>query len=122
MMTRIGGYVVACLEQAGERHLKEPLPHIYQQFLLQIGGTDLLQDYDWTPAYWHRVQAILDCFFTHRQRAEICGWLLTDGLLRAQPEFAWFHQQALAERRLRAMINETLSGIKKTHRVQPAGR
>ncbi len=120
-MTRcIGRHVVACLERAGDRHLKEQQPDIHQQFLLQVGGTDALHCYDHSAAYWHQVQAILDCFFTSMQRVEVLGWLLAESELDRRPEFLWFKRQALAERRVQQLLAGLGRGQIEARPAQPA--
>ncbi len=104
MAERVDTDVIGILEQAGERFLSTFSPELHRQFLLQIGGAQTLRRYVESETYWNQVQAILDCFFTSAERAEICGWLLERPELRARAEFRSFHARALAERRLQNLI------------------
>lgn len=101
MTSRVGARVVDVLEQAGEQHLR---PDIYPVFLLHLGGATTVRVYDDNEAYWHRVQVILDAFFTSAQRAEIVGDLIQQQDLRARPEFQAFLADALAERRMQGLF------------------
>lgn len=104
MAERVDAHVIGFLEQAGERFLSTLSPELYRLFLLQIGRAPTLRRYDASETYWNQVQAILDCFFTSAERAEICGWLLERPELQARPEFRSFLARALAERRLQGLI------------------
>ncbi len=101
MTSRVGATVVDVLQQAGERYLR---PDIYPVFLLHLGGTKTVYLYDDTEAYWHRIQIILDAFFTSRQRADITGALIEQDDLRTRPAFQPFLSDALAERRLQGFF------------------
>jgi hypothetical protein len=103
-MDRLGTEISDILEWAGTQYLKPADPDIYRAYLLQIGGTDTLQHYDDTEAYWDRVQVILDTFFSSSERAEICAQILGhDGLGRLRG-FQGFLARALAERRLQSVL------------------
>lgn len=104
MSSRRGGWVVAWMERWGERFLKGSQPEIYQQLLLHVGGTDLLRRYPGTDAYWQYVQAILDCFFSSAERAEMCAEVIGQPLFTDDPAFEPFLHQAKAERRCRELF------------------
>ncbi len=101
---RVGTQVIGILEQAGERLLSASAPKLYRHFLLQIGGAPTLRDYEASAAYWEAVQAILDCFFSSAERAEVCQELVEALVLRARPEAREFLARALAEQRLQLLI------------------
>ncbi len=82
MTGQMGVKIVDVLEQAGELYLGLE-PKIYQAFLLQVGATDALRRYDPTEAYWERLQAVLDGFFTSAERAQVCERLIDRAELRA---------------------------------------
>jgi hypothetical protein len=100
MTDQLGERIVAWMERSGERYLKSSMPRVHQQLLLQIGGARTVIMYDGTTAYWQRVQAVLDCFFTAPQRAEMCSRLIVDRNLRARADFRHFLANALAEIRV----------------------
>lgn len=99
-----GNFVVAWLERGGDRFLRESQPSIYQALLLHVGGTDVLRRYHAKPAYWQHVQAVLDCFFTASERAELCRGLIQDALFPNDPGYSWFLDQARAEIRCRELV------------------
>jgi hypothetical protein len=100
----VGTEISDILEWAGAQYLKPADPDLYQAYLLQIGGTDTLQHYDGTEAYWDRVQVILDTFFSSSERAEICGQIIGHGALGRLSGFRGFLARALAERRLQSVL------------------
>ncbi len=104
MTSSVGSMIVDILESAGSRYLQDEEPEIYRAFLLQVGGTDALRDYDRSDAYWDRVQSILDGFFTSAQRAEICSRMLRRSELRDRPELREFVHRATAERRVQELV------------------
>lgn len=104
MSAGVGTIVYDVLEQAGERHLKAS-PKFRQLFLFYIGATDVVRRYDASPAYWDRVQTVLDVFFTSEQRMEICSRLVERPEICARPEFRSFWARALAERRMDGLIH-----------------
>jgi len=104
MSGRYGQYVVTWLERGGDRFLQSALPHVYQQFLLHVGATDVLRCYDSAAAYWNYVQAILDCFFTSAQRAEMCCELINSPVFAGRKDFRPFLIEAQAEIRLQEVI------------------
>jgi hypothetical protein len=108
MTAPMGASIIDVLEQAGKRYLGEARPKAYAAFLLQVGGTDALRSYVASGAYWERVQAVLDSFFSSAERAEICAPLIGRADLRARPEFRAFLAHALAERRLQELIAAAL--------------
>lgn len=110
MSADVGATVIHVLEEAGQRYLRDVAPDVYQNFILQIGGTDAVRAYEGMPAYWQRVQAILDCFFTAAERAEVVGRLIYRADLCRRPEFRSFMLHGLAERRLRVMIEQAVPG------------
>ena len=103
-MDQVGAEVSDILEWAGTQYLKPGDPDLYRAYLLHIGGTDALQQYDRSEAYWDRVQVILDTFFTSSERAEVCAQLIGQSRLCALPEFRSFLRRSLAERRLQHML------------------
>lgn len=101
--------VVGILEEAGERNLREAEPQTHRALLLHVGaGT--LRRYERSPAYWERVQAVLDNFFDSAQRAQICAELMVLCDLRARPEARGFFDRALAEIRLQQMARSVARG------------
>jgi hypothetical protein len=104
MSAGFGAIVFDVLEQAGERHLKETSPCLHQFFLFQIGGAGTVRRYDGSVAYWDRVQATLDYFFTAEQRSGICCELLRRADFDRRPEFRGFWARAVAERRVAELI------------------
>lgn len=101
-----GDRVVAWLERAGERYLMGRQPEIYLQLLLHVGGTDTLRRYSGAAAYWFYVQAILDCFFSLAERAEICARLVDDPAFADDPSFRPFVIQAKAEIRCQELVSK----------------
>ena len=99
-----GRCVVTWLESGGDRFLKPAQPYVYQQFLLHVGATDVLRRYDDSKAYWHYVQAILDCFFTSAQRASLCVELMNDPIFAGRSDFRPFLIEAKAEIRAQEII------------------
>jgi hypothetical protein len=110
MSADVGDTVIHVLEEAAKRYLRDVTPEIYHQFLLQIGGADTVRRYDGTADYWQRVQAILDCFFTAAERAEIMGGLVDQASLRSRPECRGFVACALAERGVQTAIRANAFG------------
>jgi hypothetical protein len=107
-MERVGAVIVDILERAGTRYLRGSEPELYRAYLLNIGATDAVRRYDCSETYWDRVQLILDGFFSARERAQICGEVITHGELRARPEFRGFLTRALAERRLQSVLGPAM--------------
>jgi hypothetical protein len=105
MLSLRGRCVVAWLENGGERFLRDLMPDVYQQLLLQVGGTDVLRRYCGSREYWQHVQAILDCFFTSAERAMMCRELIEEPLFANDPAFRFFLVQAKAEIRSRELIS-----------------
>ena len=106
-MDQVGAAIFEILDWAGTQYLKPDDPDLYRNYLLHIGGTGTLQQYDGTETYWDRVQAILDTFFTSSERAEICVQMIGDSGVCALPEFRGFWRRAVAERRLQTMLRAT---------------
>ncbi len=96
--------VVEVLERAGAQYLRQNEPDLYQAYLLNVGATQALRRYDGTEAYWDRVQAILDAFFSASERALICTELIASRAFLDLPEFRAFLTRALAERRLQSLL------------------
>lgn len=124
MSADVGATVIHVLEEAGKRYLRDVTPDIYHQFMLQIGGADTVRRYDGTICYWQQVQAILDCFFSGAERAEIAGELIDRADLDGRPAFRGFLIHGVAERRLQAMLREGgLAGVRPAPgRVSPSAR
>lgn len=124
MSADVGATVIHVLEEAGKRYLRDVTPEIYHQFMLQIGGADTVRRYDGTICYWQQVQAILDCFFSSAERAEIAGELIDQPDLRQRPAFRGFLIYGLAERRMQAMVRDgVLAGLRPAPgRVIPTAR
>lgn len=118
MSKRHGQRVVIWLECGGDRFLRASQPYVYQQFLHHIGATDVLRHHDDTEAYWHYVQAILDCFFTSAQRAEMCGELIDDSIFAGREDFRPFLLEARAEIRAQEVmaVVDAVTGIKSSLR------
>ena len=114
MSRRYGQCVVTWLERGGERFLRTAQPYVYQQLLLHVGATDVLRRYDCPEAYWQYVQAILDCFFTSAQRAEMCSELIADPLFASRDDFRPFLMEAQAELRLQDILAgvDAVAGIR----------
>lgn len=106
-MNDVGAEMIELLERAGARYLE---PDAYQTLLLNVGATQALRRYDGTEAYWDRVQAVLDAFFSASERAEICAELIAHRALCALPEFRGFLMRAIAERRLQSILHEAPIG------------
>jgi hypothetical protein len=109
-MNQVGAAVVDILDSAGAQYLKASDPDLYRAYLLNVGGTDTLRRYDGTETYWDSVQAILDTFFSSRERAEICAHVMNQAKLRKLPEFRGFLMRALAERRLQSLLVAAMIG------------
>jgi hypothetical protein len=103
-MNKVGTEIVDILERAGLQYLSQNEPDLYQAYLLNVGATQALRRYDGTEAYWDRVQAILDAFFSSSERAEICTELIARRTLWDLPECRSFLIRALAERRLQSLL------------------
>jgi len=106
MSAPVGPHVIQILEEAGERYLSEANPPIHRALLLHVGG-GVLRRYEPTPSYWEQVQAILDCFFSSGERAQICAEMMVMCNLRARPEARGFFDRALAEIRLQQLARST---------------
>lgn len=100
----VGSVVASILEEAGERYLGPRGPKVREAFLMQLGGTRQMSAVARNAGYWRWVQALLDCFFTAEQRAEICACLLQRVEFGAWPESRDFQAMALAEQRLQALL------------------
>ena len=99
-----GAYVVMWIERWGARFLKGPQPEIYQMLQLHVGGTDVLKWYSGSETYWQSVQAVLDCFFSGAERAQMCSELIEQALFLEDPGFTPFLHQARAEIRCRELV------------------
>jgi hypothetical protein len=104
MSAEVGTAVIDVLERAGERHIMQAAPEWYDEYLWQIHGGGTLHHYDGSDAYWRRIQAALDFFFTSEQRAEICRCLMQQADLDGRPECHSFRARALAEFRMAELI------------------
>ena len=103
MSSKLGGRVIEWIERGGERFLRGAQQDIYQILLLHVGATDRLRYYSGSEAYWQNVQAILDCFFSAAERAEMCAQLIDEPLFSNDPGFKHFLHQARAELRCREL-------------------
>lgn len=103
-MDKVGAEIVDILERAGARFLEQSEPDLYQAYLLNVGASQALRRYDGTEAYWDRVQAILDAFFSSSERAEICTELIAPRELQQLPEFHGFLTRSIAELRLQSLL------------------
>jgi hypothetical protein len=119
-MNKVGVEVVEVLERAGVQYLRPNEPDLYQAYLLNVGATQALRRYDGTEAYWDRVQAIMDAFFSARERAEICTELIAHRAFCDLPEFRGFLTRAFAERRLQALLAAAPIGLGMKPTVWPA--
>lgn len=109
METLRGEEVVTWLERWGERCLRVSQPELYQMLMLHVGATDKLRQYSGADpccqeAYWQYVQAILDCFFSAAERAEICAEVIREQHFIDDPGCASFLHQATAEIRCRELV------------------
>lgn len=104
MSAEVGTAVSDVLERAGEQHIRQSAPEIYDQFLWQIHGAGTVRHYDGSDVYWRRVQAALDFFFTSPQRAEICRSLMQRADLDRRPECRSFQADAVAEARMADLV------------------
>jgi hypothetical protein len=120
MTGQMGAKIVDVLEQAGELYLGLE-PKIYQAFLLQVGATDALRRYDRTEAYWERLQAVLDGFFTSAERAKVCERLVDRFELCARAEFRSFLCRARAERQLQDLIRVATAAVSAPAQIDAGG-
>jgi len=104
MSSQRGGCIVNWIERWGDRFLKGPQPDIYQMLLLHVGATDMLREYESSECYWQHVQAVLDCFFSAAERAEMCRELINEPLFQGDPGFTPFLHQACAELRCHELL------------------
>lgn len=105
MTMQIGPAIVDVLEGAARRYLN---PEGYDAFVFHLGCGSGLCRYDCSEAYWERVQAMLDGFFTSAERAAICEILIADAERRHRPEFHGFLARALAERRIQGLAQSAM--------------
>lgn len=106
MSRRHGQCVVDWLEGGGDRFLRESQPSVYEQFLLHVGATDVLRQYDDAVSYWNSVQVVLDSFFTSAERAEMCRELIEARIFKGREDFRPFLVQAKAEIRTESLLAE----------------
>ncbi len=114
MSTLRGDDVIIWLERWGERFLRGSQPELYQMLLLHVGATDKLRQYSGSEAYWEYIQAILDCFFSAAERAEMCADLIKVKQFTKDPGCASFLQNAKAEIRCRELVGmiEAISSVR----------
>jgi len=110
MTARVGAKIIEVLEQAGEIYLKTAAPDAYAAFMLQVGGADTLRVYEASAAYWERVQAMLDSFFTSPERVDISAHLIEQAGLCGRPELCSFLAHARAERQMQDLIAVACAG------------
>ena len=103
-MTKVGWKSSRSWNGPAAQYLRQNEPDLYQAYLLNVGATQALRRYDGTEAYWDRVQAILDAFFSASERALICTELIASRAFLDLPEFRAFLTRALAERRLQSLL------------------
>lgn len=121
-MSRLRGEeVVAWLERWGERFLRGSQPELHQMLMLHVGATDMLRRYSGAQAYWQYVQAILDCFFSAAERAEMCADLIKQQHVVDDPSCAPFLHQAKAEIRCRELLQmvEAIAAVRASLRTAP---
>ena len=116
-----GDLVIAWLERWSERFLWGSQPELYQMLMLHVGATNKLRHSSDSDAYWQYVQAILDCFFSAAERAEMCADLMKEKHFVDDPACASFLHQAKAEMRCREVTgaveatveikNRTMRGV-----------
>ena len=118
MSTLRGEDIVAWLERWGERFLRGSQPELHQMLMLHVGATDTLRLYSGAGAYWQYVQAILDCFFSAAERAEMCAELIEEKQFIDDPSCVSFLHQAKAEIRCRELVEliEAVTSIRTSFR------
>ena len=104
MSADVGMAVSDILDRAARKHIKQNAPDSYDQFLWQVHGAGTVRHYDGSDAYWRRVQAALDWFFTPEQRVEICRCLMRRAELAGLPERRSFEALALVEARVADLV------------------
>lgn len=104
MSAEVGLAVSDILDRAAREHIKKNAPDSYDQFVWQVHGAGTVRHYDGSDAYWRRVQAALDSFFTTEQRVEICRCLMRHTQLASLPECRRFRALALAEARVADLV------------------
>ncbi|MEM8949386.1 MAG: hypothetical protein AAGA21_07770 [Pseudomonadota bacterium] len=127
MSTLRGDDVVIWLERWGERFLDGSQPELYQMLMLHIGATDKLRQYSGSVEYWEYIQAILDCFFSAAERAEMCADLMKERQFTDDPGCASFLHHANAEIRCCELIGriKNVAGVRAAFRstsAPPAAR
>ena len=95
----VSGDIVRVLEEAAQRYLAGS-PEWQNVFMLQVDGARRIRPEQRDATFWRWVQAILDTFFAQPERAAIC-----ERLLELAPEDRAFRASALAERRLRQLLD-----------------
>ncbi len=89
--------------------------------MLHVGATDKLIQYSGADAYWQYVQAILDCFFSAAERAEICAEVVKEQHFIDDPGCASFLHHAKAEVRCRELVQmiEAIASVRASLRPAP---
>ncbi len=89
--------------------------------MLHVGATDKLRQYSGAHAYWQYVQAILDCFFSAAERAEMCAELIEERHFIDDPGCVSFLHNAKAEIRCREVVQliEATASVRASLRPAP---
>jgi len=111
MSAEVGAAVSEILDRTAKKYIKRNAPDFYHQFQWQVHGAGTVRHYDGSDAYWKRVQATLDFFFTSPQRIEAVRSLLERTDLDGRPECRCFLASALAESRLADLMAGTTSAV-----------
>jgi hypothetical protein len=104
MSAEIGVAVSDILDRAARKHIGQDTPDAYDQFLWQVHGAGTVRHYDGSDAYWRRVLAALDSFFTAEQRVEILHRLAQWADLAGCPEGRRLRALALTEARVAELV------------------
>lgn len=104
MSAEVGAAVSEILDRAAKHYIGRNAPEVYRHYVWQVHGAGTLRHYDGTDAYWRRLQAALDFFFTAEQRVQIFSWLMQRADLGGLPECRHFQASAVAEARLADLL------------------
>jgi hypothetical protein len=104
MSAEVGVAVSEILDHAARNYIKQNAPDCYDQFVWQVHGAGTVRHYDGSTAYWRRVQAALDSFFTAAERVEIYRCLTQRAELAGLPECRSFQALAFAENRVADLV------------------
>ena len=90
--------------------------------MLHVGATDKLRQYSGSVTYWEYIQAILDCFFSAAERADMCADLIKEKQFTDDPGCVTFLHHAKAEIRCHELVGmiEASSGVRASLRSTSA--